>query len=78
MVPPETLGLGKFWPNLKISEAFLMGLEVWFAGGFCIRESLNVFADGVLESRISLFSFCLVFRSQTFQSLCGHSLKKLS
>lgn len=46
MVPPETLGLGKFWPNLEISEAFLMGLEVWFAGGFCIRESLNVFADG--------------------------------
>lgn len=55
MVPPETLGLGKFWPNLKISEAFFMGLKVWFAGGFCVRESLNVFADRSWSLRLVFF-----------------------
>ena len=28
------MGLRKFWPDLKILEAFVIGLEVWFSGDF--------------------------------------------
>ena len=28
------MGLGKFWPDLEISEAFVIGLEVSFSGDF--------------------------------------------
>ena len=71
MVPPKTLGLGKFWPNLEISGAFLMGLKVSFADGFCVPESLNFCADGF---QTCLFSFHFVFRSQIFQSSYEYSL----
>ena len=39
------MGLGKFWPDLEISEAFLMGLEVSFLGAFWVSVS-------------SIFFFC--------------------
>ena len=30
----KNLGLGKFWPGLKVSEAFVIGLKVSFSGDF--------------------------------------------
>ena len=40
MVPrSKNVGLGKFWPNLEISEAFLMGLEVVFEWVLCLVVS---------------------------------------
>ena len=30
----KNLGLGKFWPGLKVSEAFVIGLKVLFSGDF--------------------------------------------
>ena len=44
------MGLGKVWPDLEISEAFLMGLEISFSGDFCISESEISFADGSIWS----------------------------
>ena len=34
------MGLGKYWPNLNISEAIVMGLEVSFLGDF-VPQRLN-------------------------------------
>ena len=44
----------KFWSDLKISEAFLMGLEVSFSGEFCDSES-RIFCPRISESWICLF-----------------------
>ena len=33
-VSSKNLGLRKFWPGLKISEAFVIGLKVLFSGDF--------------------------------------------
>jgi len=30
----KNMGLGIFWPDLKISEMFVIGLEVLFSGDF--------------------------------------------
>ena len=35
----------KFWSDRKISEAFLMGLEISFSGEFCDSES-RIFFHG--------------------------------
>ena len=32
------MGLGKFWPDLEIAEAFVMGLEISFSGDFVSRR----------------------------------------
>lgn len=63
------MGLGKFWPDLEISEAFLMGLEVSFLGAFWVSVSsiFFFFADGC---------FLLVFRCGMFQSFCVHLIEK--
>ena len=37
------MGLGKFWPDLEISEALLMGFEVSFSSDFCVLESRYIF-----------------------------------
>lgn len=34
MAPRKNMGLGKFWPNLEVWKAFLIGLEVSFSGDF--------------------------------------------
>ena len=56
MVPrSKNVGLGKFWPNLEISEAFLtMGLEVVFGRVLCLVVS-NFFCRRV--SDLSFLSF---------------------
>lgn len=56
------MGLGKFWPDLNISEAFSLNLKY-----FCRR---------VTESRICYyFAFCLVCRSHIFQCLWVQLIK---
>ena len=57
----ENVGLGKVWPDLEISEAFLMGLEVSFLHNFFLPKGFGV-------SDLSFFSFLLLFRSHIFQS----------
>ena len=34
----KNVGLGKFWPDLEISEAFVIGLEIWLSGDFASRS----------------------------------------
>ena len=46
------MGLGKFWPDLEISEAFFMSLDFSFSGDFDLSESLIFFGRPVSESRI--------------------------
>ena len=38
----KNVGLGKFWPDLDILEAFEMGIEVLFLGDF-VSRSLHYF-----------------------------------
>ena len=58
MVPQKTWVAENFWPDLKISEVFLMGLEVSFLGDSCILES-KFFPMGIkvpnLPSEVKLF-----------------------
>ena len=37
MAPRKNVGLGKFWPDLELWKAFLIGLEVSFSGDFTSR-----------------------------------------
>ena len=56
MVPKKTWVAENFWPDLKISEAFLIGLEVSFLGNSCIPNSFPL-GIGVsnLPSEVKLF-----------------------
>ena len=67
MVPQKTWVAENFWPDLKISEAFLMGLEVSFLDDSCILES-KFFSSGYQSLKFAL-------RSQTFQSLWVHVIE---
>ena len=47
----QNVGLGKFWQDLEISEAFLISLEVSFLHGlFLLFLSLETFYQRVLGS----------------------------
>ena len=37
MAPRKNMGLGKFWPDLEVWKAFLIGLEVSFSCDFASR-----------------------------------------
>ena len=67
MVPQKTWVAEHFWPDPKISEAFLMGLEVSFLGDSCILES-KFFSSGYQSLKFAL-------RSQTFQSSWVHVIE---
>ena len=64
MVPRKNVGVGKFWQDLEISEAFLISLEVSFFHGLCLenfhqRVSGSDFKLGIRrlgESRILPFA----------------------
>ena len=53
-VSSKNLGLGKFWPGLKVSEAFVIGLKVSFSGDF-VSWGLKFFEplSKIFETRIS-------------------------
>ena len=51
MVPQKTWVAENFWPDLKISDAFLMGLEVSFLGDSC-NLGVQIFFQWVSESQI--------------------------
>ena len=34
MAPQKNMALAKFWPDLEVWKAFLIGLEVSFSGDF--------------------------------------------
>ena len=38
----QNVGLGKFWPDLKIMETFVIGLKVSLSGDFA-SQSLRMF-----------------------------------
>ena len=62
----ENVGLGKFWPDLEISEGFLMGLEV-----------SNFFADGSWSLGFVVFFTVSSSGESNFQSSYAKiSLKK--
>ena len=42
MAPQKNMALGKFWPDLEVWKAFLIGLEVSFSGDFASR-GLEIF-----------------------------------
>jgi len=44
----------KFWPDLEISEAFVMGLEVSFSGDF-VSWSLEVGTPGLAVSQSRIY-----------------------
>ena len=50
----KNLGLGKFWPGLKVSEAFVIGLKVSFCGDF-VFWGLKFFEplSKIFETRVS-------------------------
>ena len=49
----KNVGLGKFWQDLEISEAFLISLEVSFLHGlFLLLMSLETFYQRVSRARI--------------------------
>ena len=57
MVPRKNVGLGKFWQDLEISEAFLTSLEISFLHGlFLLFLSLKTFYQRVSGSDFSLGS----------------------
>lgn len=61
------MGLGKFWPDLEISEAFLMGLEVSRSSDFCVSESricLFFFPFGLQKSKFFRFHLDTGHRSE--------------
>ena len=37
MAPRKSMGLEKFWPDLEVWKAFLIGLEASFSGDFASR-----------------------------------------
>ena len=47
--------VGKFWPDLEISEAFVMGLEVSFSGDFA-SWSLEVGNPGLAVSNLPFYT----------------------
>ena len=51
MVPQKTWVAKNLWPDLKILEAFLMGLEVSFLGDSCIL-GVHISFQQVSESQI--------------------------
>ena len=59
------MGLGKFWPDLENSEAFVMSLEVSFLRVFFASRGLEFFLlKGLGVSDLSFFR--LVFWSRVF------------
>ena len=54
------MGLGKFWPDLEISEALLMAFEDSFSSDFY-----------VLESRICRFLFPFGLQESKFSEITG-------
>ena len=56
-VSSKNLGLGKFCPGLKVSEAFVIGLKVSFSGDFVFwglkffEPSSKIFETRVLQSQ---------------------------
>ena len=53
----KNVGLGKFWQDLEISEAFLISLEVsFFHGLFLLFLSLETFLERVSSSDFELGS----------------------
>ena len=55
----KNVGLRKFWPGLKISDAFLIGLKVLFQVIFLHLVVSNFFADRSRNLLICCFSSCL-------------------
>ena len=41
-VSSKNLGLGKFWPGLKILEVFVIGCKVSFSGDFVLGSQIFV------------------------------------
>ena len=61
------MGLGKFWPDLEISEAFLTGLEVSFSSDFCVSESricLFFFPFGLQKSKFFRVHLGTAYRTE--------------
>ena len=58
------MGLGKFWPDLEISEAFLMGLEVSFLDNFFLPKGFGV-------SSLSFFFFLFGLQESHFSEFMG-------
>ena len=56
----KNVGVGKFWQDLEISEAFLISLEVFLHGLFLLFSSLKTFYQRVLGSDFWLGSWRLV------------------
>ena len=52
----ENVGLGKVWPDLKILEVFLMGVEVSFLDNFFFAKGFQGLGF-VVFFKIYLFSF---------------------
>lgn len=61
------MGLGKFWPDLEISEAFFMGLEVSFLSDFCVsvsRVCLFFFPFGLPKSKFFRVNLGTAYRTE--------------
>ena len=54
MAPQKNMALGKFWPDLEVWKAFLIGLEVSFSGDFASR-GLELFFKS--RCRVSKLAF---------------------
>ena len=68
----KNMGLGKFWLDLEILEAFLMGLNVSFLYVICILESQIFFlSQWVSESQICHFFFSFGFQESNFSEFMG-------
>ena len=68
----KNVGLRKFWPDVEILEAFLMGLKVSFSSDFCVLESrFFLFTNGSRSLGFVVFYFRLVFRSRNFSEITG-------
>ena len=64
------MGLAKFWPDLEILQAFLMGLEVSFLGDFSSR-SLEFFCRRVSKSLICRCFFLFGLQEVNFPEFMG-------
>ena len=67
----KNMGLGKYWPNLNISEVIVMGLEVSFLGDF-VPQRLNVSLE-LQSHKVSN----LPFHTSTFVPPCGHVISSM-
>ena len=55
----KSVCLAKFWPDLEILEAFLMGLEVSFSGDFCVSDLSLFFPYGLKEFNFRVHGYGL-------------------